>query len=89
MYIGELVESLGKLTPVDRRKLQQDLMTLARQHTGDGDEDAALAIAPTRKVAQRDDERTAGARRKGAGATQRGRRRATPQLDLLPEGEDE
>jgi len=56
MYIGELVQSLGKLTPVDRRKLQQDLLVLARQHTGDGDVEVEAIVKPTKRVAKRDDE---------------------------------
>ena len=66
MYVGELVESLGKLTPVDRRKLQDDLMILVRKHTGDENEDALLAAAPGRKVVTREDERSAGEPRKAA-----------------------
>jgi DNA topoisomerase-6 subunit B len=99
MYVGELVESLGKLTPVDRAKLQRDLLSLVRQHTGDGDEDAVLAATPSRKVTNRDAELTSG-ERAAAGATGRkrggagvkakrgGRGAATPQLDLLPDEED-
>jgi len=56
MYIGELVESLGKLTPVDRAKLQRDLAMLARKHTGDSDEDVAAMLATTKRVAKRGEE---------------------------------
>jgi DNA topoisomerase-6 subunit B len=83
MYIGELVESLGKLTPVDRAKLQKDLLTMARQHTGDGDEDLDAIVAATKKVAKRDDELTEEERESGgaeetpeAGSRRAGGRRA-------------
>ena len=56
MYIGELVESLGKLTPVDRAKLQRDLAALARKHTGDSDEDVAAMLTATKRVVKRGDE---------------------------------
>jgi DNA topoisomerase-6 subunit B len=58
MYIGELVEALGKLTPVDRQKLQRDLLALAHQHTGDADADAEVAaiLKPTKRVAKREAE---------------------------------
>ncbi len=56
MYIGELVESLGKLTRTDRKKLQAKLLELARQHTGDGGEEALAYVAPTRRVRRHDDE---------------------------------
>jgi hypothetical protein len=85
MYIGELVESLGKLTPVDRRKLQQDLIVLAHKHTGDSDEEVAAMLQATKKVTARDDE-TAGKKAKG---TKRGKRRAAgPQLELLEDEEE-
>ncbi|HZM16447.1 MAG TPA: DNA topoisomerase VI subunit B [Candidatus Krumholzibacteria bacterium] len=50
MYIGELVESLGKLTQTDRKKLQAKLLELARQHTGDAGEAATAYVAPSRRV---------------------------------------
>jgi DNA topoisomerase VI subunit B len=56
MYIGELVESLGKLTRVDRKKLQKELAALAAQHTGDGAEEAAPIIAATKRVREVVDE---------------------------------
>jgi DNA topoisomerase-6 subunit B len=61
MYIGEIVESLGKLTQADRKKLQTALMQLSRQHTGDGAEEAQAYIAPSHP---RSRERPRGARRK-------------------------
>jgi DNA topoisomerase-6 subunit B len=81
MYIGELVESLGKLTPVDRARLQQDLMAMARKHTGDEDAaDVLAAVGPTRKVAKRTAEWT-DAERESAGvgteAEERSRGRKT------------
>lgn len=76
MYIGELVESLGKLTPIDRAKLQKDLLSLVRKHTGDDDEDVALAVGPTKKVTLRAGE-TGGKRRK----------QGSPQLELLNDEE--
>jgi DNA topoisomerase-6 subunit B len=56
MYIGELVESLGKLTPVDRKQLQKDLLVLAHKHTGDSDADVAAIVQATKRVRKRDDE---------------------------------
>jgi len=56
MYIGELVESLGKLARVDRKKLQKELAALAAQHTGDGAEEAAPIIAATKRVREGVDE---------------------------------
>ena len=50
MYIGELVEALGKLTKVDRKQLQAELAKLARQHTGDAGAAAEAYVAPTRRV---------------------------------------
>jgi len=44
------VESLGKLTKVDRKQLQADLAKLARQHTGDVSAAAEAYVAPTRRV---------------------------------------
>jgi len=86
MYIGELVESLGKLTPIDRRKLQQDLLVLAHKHTGDSDEDVAAILQATKKVTARDDEVPA---KKAKGAKRGKRRAAGPQLELLEdEGEE-
>jgi DNA topoisomerase-6 subunit B len=77
MYIGELVESLGKLTPVDRAKLQRDLAVLARKHTGDSDEDVAAMLAATKRVTARAEETTKRGGKK--------RRAAATQLDLLDE----
>jgi DNA topoisomerase-6 subunit B len=77
MYIGELVESLGKLTPVDRAKLQRDLAVLARKHTGDSDEDVAAMLAATKRVTARAEETP---KRDG-----KKRRAAATQLDLLDE----
>ena len=101
MYIGELVESLGKLTPVDRAKLQRDLAALARKHTGDGDEDVAAMLTATKRVVKRgdelsDDERAAdvdappSARGKRNSKSKAGKRTskrgaANTQLDLLDE----
>ncbi|MFQ5601321.1 MAG: DNA topoisomerase VI subunit B, partial [Candidatus Krumholzibacteriia bacterium] len=56
MYIGELVDSLGKLTRVNRQKLQKELLAIARRHTGDGNADTEAAVGPTRRVAKRADE---------------------------------
>ncbi|HEY3357648.1 MAG TPA: DNA topoisomerase VI subunit B [Polyangia bacterium] len=42
VYIGELVEAVARLTPVQKAKLQGQLMTLANKYTGAEDEDAAL-----------------------------------------------
>jgi DNA topoisomerase-6 subunit B len=49
MYIGELVESLGNLTRVDRSQLQKDLSRLAARHT-DGDAEAEAVVVPTRSL---------------------------------------
>lgn len=93
MYIGELVESLGKLTKVDRQKLQKDLLILARQHTGDGDEDVQAMIAPTKKVAKRPGELdegepgTAAAAPPAAPGRPRKKRGSSPQLELLSDEE--
>jgi DNA topoisomerase-6 subunit B len=93
MYIGELVESLGRLTQVDRQRLQKDLLVLARKHTGDGNEDVQAIVAPSKKVAKRPDELSAtersaavAARPAGAG---RGRKKrdSSPQLELLADEE--
>ncbi len=56
MYIGEIVESLGKLTRVDRKKLQKQLSALAAQHTGNGAEEAEAYVAPIRRARSRPDE---------------------------------
>ncbi|MBI5480961.1 MAG: DNA topoisomerase VI subunit B [Deltaproteobacteria bacterium] len=53
LYIGELVESVHKLTPVDRRKLQQQLLGLASKFTGQQEEEEALEVGgvkPDRKA---------------------------------------
>ena len=76
MYIGELVDSLGKLTPVDRVKLQKDLLMLVRKHTGDENEDVDLAVGPSKKVVKRADE-TGG----------KGRKKGSAQLELLNDEE--
>jgi DNA topoisomerase-6 subunit B len=56
MYIGEIVESLGKLTRIDRKKLQKDLALLAAKHTGDGASEAEAYVAATKRVRARPDE---------------------------------
>ncbi len=56
MYIGEIVESLGKLTRVDRKKLQKQLLQLAKEHTGNGAEEAEAYIVPTKRVRTESDE---------------------------------
>ena len=50
MYIGEIVESLTKLTAADRKKLQEKLQQLARRHTGDAGKEAEAYVAPTRRT---------------------------------------
>jgi len=49
MYIGELVQSLGKLTPINRRELQKQLVGMATAQTRNGaaDIDEVAAIAPS------------------------------------------
>jgi DNA topoisomerase-6 subunit B len=57
MYIGELVESLGKLTRVNRRELQKQLVRMAAQATGQADAaDVEAAIGASRTVQARADE---------------------------------
>jgi DNA topoisomerase-6 subunit B len=79
MYIGELVESLGKLTATDRGKLQRDLLALARKHTGDEDAEVEAMLAPTTKVAKRAGELTAGERELVELETPQEERKAAPQ----------
>jgi DNA topoisomerase VI subunit B len=53
LYIGELVTSVHKLTPVDRPKLQKQLMVLASKFTGQQEEEDALeagGLKPDRKA---------------------------------------
>jgi len=56
MYIGELVESLGKLTRTNRERLQKQLLKLAAQHTDLGDENLEAAVQGTRRVHKQADE---------------------------------
>jgi DNA topoisomerase-6 subunit B len=54
LYIGELVASVHKLTPVDRPRLQKQLLGLASKFTGQQEEaEEALeagGVVPDRKV---------------------------------------
>jgi DNA topoisomerase-6 subunit B len=50
MYIGELVESLGKLTRTNRERLQKQLLALSAKHTDLGDENLEAVLQGTRKV---------------------------------------
>jgi DNA topoisomerase VI subunit B len=54
LYIGELVESVNKLTPVDRKKLQKQLLGLASTFTGQQEEAEEVleagGVVPDRKV---------------------------------------
>jgi DNA topoisomerase-6 subunit B len=57
MYIGELVQSLGNLTPINQRELQKQLMDMAIASTGQAgdEEDVQAAIGPSRLVDDADD----------------------------------
>ncbi len=89
MYIGELVDSLDKLTKVDRPALQKDLLLLAHKHTGDGNEDVALVVGASKAVEKRDDELSKKEQEKAAGTKKPKRRKtASPQLELLNDGEE-
>jgi DNA topoisomerase-6 subunit B len=57
MYIGELVQSLGNLTPINQRELQKQRMDMAIASTGQAgdEEDVQAAIGPSRLVDDADD----------------------------------
>ena len=62
MYIGELVQSLGNLTPINRRELQKQLMSMAVASTGqlENDVDLEAAVSASHRVEATDEEEQEG-----------------------------